>query len=488
MASGSLVLKAPIDDIDFVSVFGCEIAELYTEAANFQRSLPEFSLLRMRQVIEALCMTLAEHVGLALPASPNLYQLIVDLKDSGKFKKAIADDLHFVRIEANKYVHKEPQTSASKENKAANTSTDLHETTQQCRDALCRILVDFARSIKGEVHASVLQQRQFSKLTHQDLIVIATTSLNPKDKFLAGVATDALTQDFLNSVPNLVSTEQQKFHYWSLLRLSATWYLAAIELDAELDQVSLSHRTGPNQAEKLTLSRSNPEYLYRFAEVVVHGDIGEDWKIKGIQALQAAVSKGHAASKALLGGLFYFDGQFDAALKLLLDAHAAGELRALKVLFWYYAEGKACQPDLVKARQYLDYGVERGFIPAIALLGRSLYEGDLLEKDEVKGREYLELAASLGDLNSALWQEKDNIIEVMQLQMQDYAKALKAEMERVSKAHKKGKNPYSKVKTVTKSSKVGVNDPCFCGSGKKYKKCHGNAAEAAKKLAQKFGL
>jgi uncharacterized protein YecA (UPF0149 family) len=24
--------------------------------------------------------------------------------------------------------------------------------------------------------------------------------------------------------------------------------------------------------------------------------------------------------------------------------------------------------------------------------------------------------------------------------------------------------------------KLGRNDPCFCGSGKKYKKCHGQAA------------
>jgi uncharacterized protein YecA (UPF0149 family) len=34
------------------------------------------------------------------------------------------------------------------------------------------------------------------------------------------------------------------------------------------------------------------------------------------------------------------------------------------------------------------------------------------------------------------------------------------------------------VKTITREApKVGRNDPCPCGSGKKYKKCHGaNAA------------
>jgi len=30
-------------------------------------------------------------------------------------------------------------------------------------------------------------------------------------------------------------------------------------------------------------------------------------------------------------------------------------------------------------------------------------------------------------------------------------------------------------KTVAAGAKVGRNDPCPCGSGKKYKKCHGAA-------------
>ena len=32
------------------------------------------------------------------------------------------------------------------------------------------------------------------------------------------------------------------------------------------------------------------------------------------------------------------------------------------------------------------------------------------------------------------------------------------------------------VKQVVKGQKVGRNDPCPCGSGKKFKKCHGQAA------------
>ncbi|MGH9778546.1 MAG: SEC-C metal-binding domain-containing protein, partial [Candidatus Acidiferrales bacterium] len=36
--------------------------------------------------------------------------------------------------------------------------------------------------------------------------------------------------------------------------------------------------------------------------------------------------------------------------------------------------------------------------------------------------------------------------------------------------------PAEKPQTVRSGPKVGRNDPCPCGSGKKYKKCHGAAA------------
>ena len=39
-----------------------------------------------------------------------------------------------------------------------------------------------------------------------------------------------------------------------------------------------------------------------------------------------------------------------------------------------------------------------------------------------------------------------------------------------------GKRPGEKQGTVIAEAKVGRNEPCPCGSGKKYKKCHGELA------------
>jgi len=37
-----------------------------------------------------------------------------------------------------------------------------------------------------------------------------------------------------------------------------------------------------------------------------------------------------------------------------------------------------------------------------------------------------------------------------------------------------GQAPPQKVATIRRDEpKIGRNDPCYCGSGKKYKKCHG---------------
>jgi preprotein translocase subunit SecA len=58
-------------------------------------------------------------------------------------------------------------------------------------------------------------------------------------------------------------------------------------------------------------------------------------------------------------------------------------------------------------------------------------------------------------------------------------------LQRISETHAEaggdgeGAKPKPKQETVVRTQpKVGRNDPCPCGSGKKYKKCHG-ATEAA---------
>jgi preprotein translocase subunit SecA len=57
----------------------------------------------------------------------------------------------------------------------------------------------------------------------------------------------------------------------------------------------------------------------------------------------------------------------------------------------------------------------------------------------------------------------------------DFARALEKKQERQQKdlQYQTGAAQAEAPKPVRAGAKVGRNDPCPCGSGKKYKKCHG---------------
>src|SRR5208282_2906602 len=59
----------------------------------------------------------------------------------------------------------------------------------------------------------------------------------------------------------------------------------------------------------------------------------------------------------------------------------------------------------------------------------------------------------------------------------DFARALERRQERQQKdlQYQRGAGQAEAPKPVRAGAKVGRNDPCPCGSGKKYKKCHGSS-------------
>ncbi|HEY7723953.1 MAG TPA: SEC-C metal-binding domain-containing protein, partial [Anaeromyxobacteraceae bacterium] len=74
-------------------------------------------------------------------------------------------------------------------------------------------------------------------------------------------------------------------------------------------------------------------------------------------------------------------------------------------------------------------------------------------------------------------QESAQELEQKRLALQ--RRAMKRAVESHAEAAASGEAPKPKAETVVRSrAKVGRNDPCPCGSGKKYKKCHG-MSEAA---------
>ena len=66
-------------------------------------------------------------------------------------------------------------------------------------------------------------------------------------------------------------------------------------------------------------------------------------------------------------------------------------------------------------------------------------------------------------------------VEEAPARLPDFARALERKQERQQKdlQYQTGPAQAEAPKPVKTGAKVGRNDPCPCGSGKKYKKCHG---------------
>ena len=70
----------------------------------------------------------------------------------------------------------------------------------------------------------------------------------------------------------------------------------------------------------------------------------------------------------------------------------------------------------------------------------------------------------------------DPMTEEERVKEQERRKAEQAQIFAAASRSAAGETARGGVKTVVrKKAKVGRNDPCSCGSGKKYKKCHGAA-------------
>ena len=61
-------------------------------------------------------------------------------------------------------------------------------------------------------------------------------------------------------------------------------------------------------------------------------------------------------------------------------------------------------------------------------------------------------------------------------QMEDFTRNIERKKDKELAGLQFGGDDSGGPKTVAAGAKVGRNDPCPCGSGKKYKKCHGAAA------------
>ncbi|MCH7347771.1 SEC-C metal-binding domain-containing protein [Aeromonas sp. MR7] len=444
-------------DTDFVSVFGTKIATLYKEAIEYQQVLPDVSLTRFRQILELWCTELARKNNLYGTDDLTLRDFIDFLYSERIFSRTVKDNLHKVRQLANNAVH------ANKELPHDSQRNELISSFVQARSLFSSLLTDLSEPLLSSTTNVVIIDGELKIVEEKEMIYKAFFSDNAKDKFLGGKAISALHDAYFQKLPTTFVTERQNIHLSSHDEIALQLYLAAIELDAELDKVSVNLWCNKKEREELVHSRARPEYNYEFALLVADRPDDDPYKQRAFTALRSAARKNHQPSQALLGALLYNSGAYVESFNLLRPASLDGDLLALRQLYFYYSEGKACDKDMLLATEYAEKAIELGCTQTMYAYGRDLFEGNNVGLDKIKGSEVIKKAADMGDKQATTYSQM--LIE------NDLPKILADGFSNILDIFNKRFLTGSGFVDFEDGRKIGVNDKCPCGSGKKYKKC-----------------
>lgn len=442
-------------DTDFVSIFGTKISSLYKDAVEYQQVLPDLTLARFRQILELWCADLAKKNSLYGVEELSLCEFINFLYSEHVFNRDVKDKLHTIRQLANTAVH------ANKDMSHDRQRGELRGATIKAKSILCSLFKDVAILFGINRSIETIVEGMVKGAESKEIIYKALLSDKAKDKFLGAKAIDAIRDEYSRTLPP-IANDYQNVHVLCCDDLALHLYLAAIELDAELDKISVSYWSEKSERIKLVHSRSKPEYNYEFALLVADRSDDDIYKQRARIALQAASDKKHLPSQALLGAILYEEKKFENVLALLNRPSIEGDLIALRTLYFYYSEGKACAPDIALATDYAEKAIELGCTQTMLAYGQDLIKGNNVVASNEKGIELIQRAARQGNKQADMYSKVFIENDISQVLLDGFNALLKS-MDQASIS----KNVAGR----GNKNKVGVNDKCPCGSGKKYKHC-----------------
>ena len=145
----------------------------------------------------------------------------------------------------------------------------------------------------------------------------------------------------------------------------------------------------------------------------------------------------------------------DSSQARALEAPGTEDVRRIALAFF-----SICYEELGKAPAKLD-GQDMHMALGHALPGR------LKRKDPLAEHVPEVLRALVGHL-------EESAVDVQSFELRNAIEATREEfLETVRTGHNAHHLPAKQEPVVHKAQKIGRNDPCFCGSGKKFKKCCG---------------
>jgi hypothetical protein len=450
-------------------------ANEYRSALDYIQLDAGISLIKFRKVNEILVSLVGQSYEIAF-SSTNLYIRINELFKAQLIHKTLSDQLHEVRELGNQGAHPSEallegnieQQKARLIEIVAEEAMRLQEAAEKARILTVENMKDLFfiilnKELGGNVEIIPLQDKSW-----EAILINALSSQDYHVLLKAGKVYDLLANNLRKSDPFNESLEFDT-QYQHLKNQAATCFESALKLSVSLtfDQLfDLTHKQ----------RKSLPEICYKNADIeclflywsLNHESLSlsnapkEDYR----WALEASAKRGYAPAMANLGGLLIneSDSQYKEGLRMLLSAADEGDDLAFYYLFLECSRKESQEYNIAKALDYLNKGAELGGAHCTAHLGVLHHQGELVSQSNEKAEEYLLKAMQIGCIAAESYYFKEYLKK-----RSLYEKSIEKDILDVLQGL--GIGPNKKLVRDTPPKKIRRNDPCSCGSGKKYKKC-----------------
>ncbi|GAB6071024.1 hypothetical protein JCM30760_21210 [Thiomicrorhabdus hydrogeniphila] len=450
-------MRSQFTDTDLSRELSVEIFDDYKTGLEFINSNPDYSLHKFRDVTNAVVSLIAKKFDIDLQ-SEKLVDNIRLLFDSQVINHSLHNELHQVRTLGNSGVHKNVSFDGEKEF-YIQRQKQLIKSALIARKHLVSIFEDVYFLIKNIRPPTQIIYVHIGMQDYRETLYNASVSGCFKEKLKAGIIFESIIKEQSYTASMVVSNDFI-YHLDGLEKSALAFYEASYKISAKVDRKLFEFSSGSDK-ETLILKNCALEPLYKYASLALAQDNDKELKERGRNVLKVAADRGYALAESLMGGYLYEEKNFELALDYLLSSVNKDEPSSLLILFYYYTDGYACEPDHEKALKYLRKAVDLGSADALACLGIVYHKGEYCLRDEQKAKELLEESIAGGSVIGKQYLT----VEFNDLpgKMMEEFKQLATDMKAALKAKKS--------KPITIGKKIKPNEQCPCGSGLKYKKC-----------------
>lgn len=462
-------MNTQISDIEFSRLFEEPVGNDYETALDFITTKPDYSLLKFREIITAICLQVASCKNISFESN-KLHDQIQSLYQAHAIDLNLRDMFHRTRILCNDGVHKTnlyaPDGDSTELIQELNDK--LIRRAKRARDTLIAILRKAFPILYPDSESPQVELADIGAQEHRELLFNALNSPSQQDKFNAGLLLESLAESQTQG-QGLVCSDSFYCHVQSIYQQAAINYEAAYKMSAHDRFNHWDTLANKKTTDEMVYELCDLEPLFRYALLACEDRLDEAEKQIGLEQLKIAADRGHVEAAAYYGAYQYNeDNKYDEVLEYLEKAAAHDDLLALRFLYFFYSEEKACEVDPNKALYNINRAIELGCMDSLAVFGQAHFEGRVVEKDAQKGNAILKEAQSKGSMAAENHFRSREMAKAMQKQAMKKYK----EFEKVGHILKQAERTQA-LEQGSLPKKIGRNEPCPCESGKKYKKCCG---------------